>query len=143
MKRRLRVLVVMSDTETASTTRNWVEARGYDTGVCPGFMAACTELERTPDLVIAELRLGAFNGLHVAMRALWDGIPAIVLGPDDPVLRKEARAMGISYVTPDVNEQALAALVDSLVTLRLQRTATADWMSEDETLPTEHHAAVA
>ena len=143
MRRRLRVLVVMSHPETAATTRAWIEGCGYEAAICPGFMAASTELHRTPDLLVTEVRLGAFNGLHMAMKAQWEGIPAIVLGPDDPVLRKEARSMGISYVTPDVNQQAMAALVDSLVTMRLARASQLAWLDEPEIEHTERPAAVA
>ena len=143
MKRRLRVLVVMSHPGIAATTRAWVERRGYQADICPGFTAASTQLRRTPDLVIAEVRLGAFNGLHVAMRALWEGIPAIVMGPDDLVLSREARSMGISYVTPDVHEQAMAALVDNLVTMRLARTSTIARRAEPATFEAHRPEAVA
>ncbi len=98
---------------------------------------------KTPDLVIAEVRLGAFNGLHVAMRALWAGIPAIVMGPDDRVLRREARSMGISYVTPDVHEQAMAALVDNLVTMRLARASTLHESADPGIVEANRPAAVA
>lgn len=143
MKRRLRVLVVMSHREAAASTRAWVERCGYHADVCPGFAAANTQLRRTPDLVIAEVRLGAFNGLHVAMRALWEGIPAIVVGPDDPVLRKEALSLGISYVTPDVHEHAMAALVENLVTMRLARASTVAAIEEPEVADAHRAAAVA
>ncbi len=142
MRRRLRVLVVMSHPEVAAATRAWVEACGYEAAVCPEFRAASTQLQRTPDLVITEVRLGAFNGLHMAMKALWEGIPAIVLGPDDPVLRREALTMGITYVTPDVHEHAMAALVENLVTMRLARAATLDQFGEPE-VETDRPAAVA
>ena len=121
MNRRFRVLIVMSHHEMAKAMRAWMERCGYEADTCAGFTAASSQLRRTPDLVIAEVRLGAFNGLHVAMRALFEGIPAIVMGADDPVLRKEARTMGISYVTPDVHEHAMSALVENLVTMRPAR----------------------
>jgi DNA-binding response OmpR family regulator len=143
MKRRLRVLVVMSHPEMATSTRAWIERCGYQADICPGFTDASTQLRHTPDLVIAEVRLGAFNGLHVAMRALWAGIPAIVMGPDDRVLRREAGSMGISYVTPDVHEQAMAALVDNLVTMRLARASTLHESADPEIVEANRPAAVA
>ena len=143
MNRRLRVLIVMSHREMARSTRAWVEGCGYEADTCAGFTAASTQLRRTPDLVIAEVRLGAFNGLHVAMHALCEGIPAIVMGADDPVLRKEARTMGVSYVTPDVHEHAMSALVENLVTMRLARRLPRVRHAEPQVAEANRPAAVA
>jgi DNA-binding response OmpR family regulator len=143
MKRQLRVLVVMSHPAAASATRGWVERCGYHAEMCRDFTTATSQLRGTPDLVIAEVRLGAFNGLHVAMRARWEGIPAIVIGPDDTVLRKEAVSLGISYVTPDVHEHAMAALVDTLATMRLARLSAVSSFDETEVVDADRPAAVA
>lgn len=141
MSRRLRVLVVMPNPVAARATRDWVQASGFEAVICTSFAGSRRHLRRTPDVVIADVRLGAFNGLHVAIRAQWEGIPSIVIGPDDAVLRKEARALGVSYVTPDVSQQALLALVDNLATMRLTRTARLEWLEESDPIAAQRPAS--
>lgn len=136
MRRRLRVLIVRPKAAGVELIQQWVREAGYDTVACSSFGGARKQLrrepERVPDLVIADLRLGAFNGLHVALHAQWEGVPSIVIGPDDPALRKEARSLSTSYLTPDVGQPALLALVESLASMRLTRTARLEWLDESD-----------
>lgn len=60
------------------------------------------------DLLITSVRLGPYNGLHLFLRAraLYPNASAIIIGPTDPTLARDARALGASaYLTtlsPDV-----------------------------------------
>jgi FixJ family two-component response regulator len=58
-------------------------------------------------MLIADVRLGSFNGLQlIATSALH--IPVIVIsGFDDVVLQAEARAMGADYLVKPVSPAAL------------------------------------
>lgn len=132
MTRRLHVLIVTSDCRAASPTVSWLSTAGYDVTVRTTFAAGCRRLRREPDLVIADVRLGAFNGLHLAMRARWEGIPSIVIGPHDPVLLKEARCIGASYLSGPVDGRGLAALVEMLTSMRLARSSRLEWLSESD-----------
>jgi len=63
------------------------------------FAHAREQLQRSPHLLISEVRLGDYNGLHLALRARSSGIPAIVVGKgEDAVLEREAHKLGAIYV---------------------------------------------
>jgi DNA-binding response OmpR family regulator len=53
-----------------------------------------------PDLLVTDVRLGAFNGLHLAVhgRSRDAGMKAIVIGDPDSVLENDARAIGAHYL---------------------------------------------
>lgn len=60
------------------------------------------------DLLITSVRLGPYNGLHLFLRAraLHPNATAIIIGPSDPTLAREARALGarayLTTLSPDV-----------------------------------------
>lgn len=63
-----------------------------------------------PDVVITDVRLGAFNGLHLAMLAREvrpDARIVVFSGFDDPVLKSEALRLGASYLLKPVSGKAL------------------------------------
>ncbi len=127
MSRRLQVLVVTPNVRAGCGTRKSLRAAGYDVSMRTTFYGGVRGLRRDPDLVIADVRLGAFNGLHLAMRAIWAGIPAIVLGFEDGVLRREAAAMGAAYLAGRVDGRALLAMVESLASMTLPRVGRSEW----------------
>ncbi len=130
MTRPLHVLIVTPNGRAARATRDWLRAAGYDVTVKATFAGGCRRLRGEPDLLIADVRLRAFNGLHLAMRARWAGIPSIVVGPNDPVLRKEAQCIGTSYLCESVDGRSLAALVEALASMRLARSSRLHWLAE-------------
>ena len=67
------------------------------------------------DALLTDVRLGAFNGLQLALIARTDNprIRIIVIsGIDDPVLRDEAAAMGAEYLVKPVTAQLLQSVLD-------------------------------
>lgn len=66
--------------------------------------------------LITDVRLGAFNGLQLAVIAR-DKNPAMGIivfsGFDDPVLREEAAHLGASYVVKPVSAEHLMQLMDA------------------------------
>ena len=54
-----------------------------------------------PGVVITELKLGAYNGLHLAVRANATSIPVVVLGERDAFFEREARQLGTTYIAYD------------------------------------------
>jgi two-component system response regulator YesN len=65
-----------------------------------------------PDIVITDVRLGAFNGLQLAMLARDvrpDTQVVVFSGFDDPVLKEEARRIGATYLVKPVTGHALLA----------------------------------
>ncbi len=66
------------------------------------------------DVLLTDVRLGAFNGLQLAVlaRDLYPGIQLIVFsGFDDPVLKEEARRLGAQYLVKPVSGSYLLALI--------------------------------
>ena len=72
---------------------------------------AVLERER-PGALVASVRLGPFNGLHLAHIAaqLHGSLPKIVVGEADPVIEDEAERAGAQFLTQPVEPPALVAL---------------------------------
>ena len=71
--------------------------------------------EAPPDLLIADVRLGAFNGLQLLAMGLRH-IPAIVItGFPDPVLEAEARQLGATFLLKPIEPAGLLTLVKELL----------------------------
>jgi DNA-binding response OmpR family regulator len=72
-------------------------------------------LTNAPDLLVAAVRLGEYNGLHLVLRgkAARPQMAAIVLSPDrDPVLLTEADDLQATFVvTPTLPEEFAAAVL--------------------------------
>ena len=103
---------------TAGSARSICEslvARGYEASHVADFIAAKTHLDSRPDLLITELKLGAYNGLHLAIRASRTRTPAIVIGDHDPVLEAEAARQDAVYLTTPVDEDNVIAVVQKLL----------------------------
>ncbi len=83
-----------------------------------GFADALKMLEGVePELLITGVRLGPYNGLHLLLRvrALYPNTAAIVIGPADPMLASDARALGAeAYLTTHSPEAILFAALEIL-----------------------------
>ena len=77
------------------------------------FRDARRELDRDPSVLVSEVRLGEYNGLHLALRAHAKGIPVILLGEPDPVLERDARQLGAIYLPSETEPERLLALIES------------------------------
>ena len=79
---------------------------GYDTIAAATFEEARRALDRAvPDLLIAHLRLGAFNGLHLYLRGRAekpDMAAIITTGPEDASIKMEALEFGVLCVLTSV-----------------------------------------
>jgi DNA-binding response OmpR family regulator len=107
-----RVLVVASCPVVADTLTAWLTSQGHDTTVVRDFASAKPQLDvNPPDLLIAQIKLGAFNGLHLAIRARArkQTIASIVIGDADRVLEEEARLQDVRYLTEPLEEASFSA----------------------------------
>jgi CheY-like chemotaxis protein len=111
MARRHHVVIVAQNPALATALLSWLGSAGYELAIVTTFAAAKALLETEPALVIAEVKLAEYNGLHLALKARAAGIPAIVIGPRDVVLRKDAEALGASYVTSVLRRRQMLDLV--------------------------------
>ena len=99
MSRRHHVVIVAQNPALATTLLSWLGTAGYELAIVTTFTAAKALLETKPALVISELKLGEYNGLHLALKARAVGIPAIIVGPQDTVLQRDAGDLGATYLT--------------------------------------------
>ena len=88
---------------------------GFSVASVEGFGEARAWLEAAPPiLLIAESRLGAYNGLHLVLhaRSIRPNMAAIVISHVvDPVLRAEAERLGATHVEKPVTRVDLLAAV--------------------------------
>jgi DNA-binding response OmpR family regulator len=103
------VLIVDDDEAMVRLITTWVVRAGHKAVSFGQFADAKSYLATAkPDAIIADVRLGAFNGLQLVIQARAENpeITAIVLtGFYDPVLSGEVSKLGASYlvkpITPD------------------------------------------
>ena len=77
--------------------------------------------EQAPDLLIADLRLGEFNGLQLVAAAPL-AIPSIIVtGFPNPVLEAEALKLGARYITKPIAVEALLTLIEETIVSARQR----------------------
>jgi DNA-binding NtrC family response regulator len=93
-----------------------LQESGYDTVSCERFLDAKGLLATSrPDLLLTDVRLGAYNGLQLAIfaRERHPGLPVIVLtGYEDPTLRDEAVRAGAGFLVKPVPRAILIEAVE-------------------------------
>ena len=73
-------------------------------------------VEKHPDVLVAEVRLHAYNGIHLALWSL-DRLPrmrSVIVGDSSPALEKEAHAAGAVYLHCGDNRTVMEAAQDAL-----------------------------
>ena len=108
-----RILIVDDDHATRSGLVELLQDHGHEV-TAVGTLHEALDALRTgsPDLVVADVRLGAFNGLQIVM-ASSHVIPTIMItGFSDPVLESDARRAGADYVVKPIAPTTLLALVE-------------------------------
>ena len=111
-----RVLVVADTVPLANTLLSWLKDAGYEAAVVTSYGAAKEHLKTAPHVLLTELKLREYNGLHLALRARQDGIPSAVFGAPDPGFAGDAERLGATYVPADsLRRDDLLLLVESLL----------------------------
>ena len=111
-----KALIVDDDQPTRAGLAMLLMDAGYEAITASTVPAAIKMLtEEHPDLLIVDIRLNEYNGLHlVAMRP--EPIPAIVLtGYADPSIEADARRLGTEFLLKPVAPAVLTALVKRLL----------------------------
>lgn len=112
-----RVLLVNPSIASRQRMEQWLRGAGFSTESVATFEEAHQRLKATsPDVLITQVRLGEFNGLHLAIvgQGRRPALVAIVIGAPDAVLVKEAESHGATYLTEPVTEEELVAQVTVL-----------------------------
>jgi len=110
------VLIVDDDPATLAGLAALVEGAGHSVAVASDFAEGRRLLMQLPvDLVIVDVRLGAYNGLQllVLSKSLQPPPAAIVTsGFEDPVLESEARQLDAPFLLKPIDPSHLLTLVD-------------------------------
>ena len=109
------ILIVDDDRTLLDLVRKWLADAGYTVVTCDRFETARQQLaDGVPDVLLTDVRLGAFNGLQLVILAKDRGrrtIALVMSGFDHSALRKEALQCGAGYLPkPFTREEVLAAL---------------------------------
>jgi FixJ family two-component response regulator len=110
-----RVLLVAPTPQVLHSLTDALRAAGFEAAVAIDFAAAKRMLDSRPDVLITELKLGPYNGLHLAIRASGLGTPSIVIGEADPVLEADARAQRAEYLELPVDDQRVIEVMRGLL----------------------------
>lgn len=110
------LLLVDDDLSLLGALSRFLADSGFDVVPCSTFEDAKREIALLrPDIVVTDVRLGAFNGLQLALlaRDVREDVRIVVFsGFDDPVLKEEARRLGAIYLVKPVTGHSL---VEALV----------------------------
>jgi DNA-binding NtrC family response regulator len=114
-KTALRALIVGHRLREAFAIATLLENCGLEPTVAESFMRAKSRMNRRPPaLLITELRLGEFNGLHLVLhgKALRPTMTALVLSDTpDVVLQAEAEVMGATFAVQPLSKRDLLAIL--------------------------------
>ena len=123
MKLGIHILVVDTDARAAASQVQWLRAAGYHASAAVGFQAASRRLEeQPPHLLIAPLRLGAFNGVHLVFRgrAFKPEVLALILGDVVDEGREEAKQSGALFARKPKTRRELLDLVRDMLSARTE-----------------------
>ena len=109
------VLIVDTDTRFVSKLASIIESMGYHCISTTSFADARRHLDKNPPhAILTNLRLEAFNGLHLAYVAaslMPDGLVVVYAKPHDPMLAREAQAAGAFYERQEFVLRAVPSLL--------------------------------
>lgn len=115
------VLLVGMTAERIASTASLLSKSGFEVIAASGFEEAVRLLaDHSPAVLISELRLGEFNGLHLVIRSrtTHPAMRAILLdNASDPVLEREAHRYGAVYLNGSLED---ADLLDQLSRMRAE-----------------------
>src|SRR5262249_20829173 len=117
-----RVLIVEDDKAARDGLVRLVAGRGHEVFSAGTFEDGRRLLKtRHPDVLITDVRLGAFNGLQLLLSDTTHVQAIVLTAYSDPVLEAEARNLGARYLLKPVVPAMLLDLVDELVESTLDR----------------------
>jgi len=116
-----RIFVVDDDRQVLKFLTEMLQDAGYDTVACERYQDAKGLLSASrPDLLLTDIRLGAYHGLQLGIyaRGHHPRLPVIVLtGYEDPTLRDEAERAGAMFMVKPITRSALLEAVAKATTV--------------------------
>lgn len=115
------ILVVEDDRDTLDSWVELLRRAGYRVVAAPSFEEGRTALATLPDMLITDIRLGAYNGLQLVVRARLasPALPVLVMTAfHDEVLREETERLGAVYLQKPIDPaRVLAAIAEAFGSL--------------------------
>jgi FixJ family two-component response regulator len=107
------LLIVDDDTATREGLARMLADDGYRVLTADSFERALAVLKnKSPDLLLLDVRLGEFNGLQLLVTAQHP-VPAIVMtGYADAVLERDARQLGAEYLVKPITHDLLLSMIE-------------------------------
>jgi DNA-binding NtrC family response regulator len=125
------VLIVTQNSARGGNLGAWLASEGYSVTCVSTFAAARLYLQMKPGVVITELKLGAYNGLHLAVRANATRIPVVVLGERDAFFEREARQLGTTYIAyDDATRERIVSYVDTTIRSASASETSLNWIGK-------------
>ena len=115
------VLIVSPTPSLAQAIASAVRQCGYGVAVVRSFAEAKKSLSSSPHLLITELKLGEYNGLHLALYAGAVDTPAIVVA--DRNFEHEVEQLGFAWMSPST---AVTGELQTVMTRLLQGAGAVD-----------------
>ena len=118
------VLLVCTDPRTLSQYEKAILPIADVVQVATTFPQAKTILRQNPsDVLVTELRLNEFNGLHLALwsRVRVPHLRSVIVGHLDPSLEEDARALGFRYLKENGAQAIVQAIEEAFITEVPQR----------------------
>lgn len=117
-----KVLIVDDTLATLGALAELLTNAGFDVVTAPDFEEAKRKIEsESPDLLIVDIRLGPYNGLHLVVRerlAHPERPVIMTTGFPDALLEAEARRYGAEFLEKPIRSADLIALVKKLLASR-------------------------
>lgn len=116
-----RAILVDDDPVLLRLMKTWLTGIGFTVETFTQFEPAKARLQASaPHVLIADVRLGAFNGLQLAVLAKLthpESVAIVLTGFDDPVIRKAARDAGSVFLAKPVRAEQLIDVVETYSSL--------------------------
>ena len=112
------ILVASRNYPQRDLLHRWLVSAGYHVDLAADFDDARNRLNvSSHDLLVADVKLGAYNGLHLAIwtRGRSLATRTLLIGDSDRVLQREAERERAVYLTLPLNEQAFLAAVSGIL----------------------------
>jgi DNA-binding response OmpR family regulator len=109
------VLVVEPDHVDRVLVHSALASAGFEVTTTNNYEDAhAVLLARPPVLLVTTIRLGAYNGLHLALRGRAEHpsmVVAVTSSVPDPVLQRDAEQIGATFILKPVSERDLLAAI--------------------------------
>lgn len=123
-----RILIVDDDDSVRGALEQLLRRAGYETLTAATFEEGRRRLAADPiDLLLVDVRLGPFNGLHLVARRPPSVGAIVITGVADTVLEHDSQTLGARYILKPVSPPALLSLIEETLKAGAAQSSTRRW----------------